>query len=77
VNLGGVDPFDLPEEDHVNLLAYILHRRTEKGFLDSLSAASARDHVLLSNLGAKAAKGASKGSGDPEIDAMNAMLEAE
>jgi hypothetical protein len=55
----------------VELLAYILHRRAEGGFLDSLAPASARDLVYLDNLKRPAAPAS---TGDPEADAFRAML---
>ena len=52
------------------MLAYILHRRTQEGYLDSLAPASARDAVHLHN--ARAPTPAS--SGDPALDEFRAAL---
>ena len=58
----------------MTLLSYILHRRSNEGFLDSLAPACAADHVLLSNRIAGARKRPPGGSGDAEQDAMSSFL---
>lgn len=50
------DPHELPDEDQIELLAYILHRRSPEGFLDSLAPMSARDQIHLNNWTAAAKK---------------------
>ena len=44
------DPFTLPDEDLVELLACILTRRSPAGALQSLAPASLRDQVQLQNM---------------------------
>jgi hypothetical protein len=75
--LGGGDPNDLPEDTQIEMLAYILHRRTPEGFLDSLAPASARDLVFLENMKVDAQNKASRADagGPPELAEFRAMLE--
>ena len=71
---GASDPFDLPDDDLVTLLAYILCRRSPDGFRQSLAPASARDAIFLANL---RAMGDKRSTGDEDLDAMNAFLSGE
>lgn len=57
----------------MDLLAYILHRRSPEGFLDSLSAASARDLVLARKLIVSGRKSSTSSSVE-EVDPFSAML---
>lgn len=47
---GTRDPFTLPDDELVELLAYILARRSPAGALQSLAPASLRDQVQLHNM---------------------------
>lgn len=77
---GGVPSFhDLPDEAQIDLLAYILHRRSSEGFLDSLAPASARDLMRLENLKREAdakarAKAAAPTSADPALEEFMSAL---
>jgi hypothetical protein len=68
--LGGGDPNDLPEDTQIEMLAYLLHRRTPEGFLDSLAPASARDLVFLENMKTPAPAS----TGDPALDEFRSAL---
>lgn len=43
------DPYELEDDEAISVLAYILHRRSEDGYLDSIASASIRDHIYLHN----------------------------
>lgn len=62
---GSCDPFTLPDDELVELLAYILARRSPEGALQSLQPAALRDHVHLHNLKAPRAQ---QGSHDAEVN---------
>jgi len=47
---GTCDPFTLPDDELVDLLAYLLARRSPAGALQSLAPAALRDHVQLQNM---------------------------
>lgn len=69
--------YNLENDRKVEVLAYLFHRRSENGFIDSLSSFCPRDEIFLHNTKAKAKPQKTKGTGDSKLDAFNSFLSKE
>lgn len=70
----GADIYEADEETQIETIGWLIHRRSEKGFIDSLAPSCPRDDIFLSNMKLHANKKQTSGSGDAELDSFNNLL---